>query len=276
MKNAWKAVAAIAVLIAVSVFGCAYDPASIEVTPAQTVVNSPDQAPALVARVLDRSGQAISDAEVDWSSSAPGVATIESSSGELTVKESGKAVITAAVGAVKGTAVVTVAIYHGLKVGAEAVTLRVGEGKRIAAAIVDENGKPVVGEIAWASADPKIATISPKGEITAIAAGATIVTATAKALKAEVKVEVQAVGPAQLRAAKEAVTLKVGKTEKVEVRALDAKAEPAEGFIVTFASADAAVATVNEDGAITAVAAGETAVTATSGDKTVSIKVTVK
>jgi uncharacterized protein YjdB len=276
MKNAWKVVALVAIVTAVSLFGCAPKPASIEITPSDVVANSVDEAPAFAARVLDDKGQPIADAKVAWSSSAADVAAVDPATGAVTVKASGKAEITAAVGEVKGVAVVTVALYNALKAEAEAVTLKVGEVKPVAAKITDEKDQPVEGEIVWATADAAIATVGPKGEITGVAAGATTVTATAKALKAEVKVEVQAAGPAQLKAAKEAVELKVGKTEKVEVQTLDAESKPVEGFTVAFASADAAIATVAEDGTITAVAAGETNVTATSGDKTAAIKVTVK
>ncbi len=276
MKNALKVVAAATVLVAVSLIGCAPTPASIEITPSDLVVNSIDEAPALAAKVLDDKGQEVPEVKVAWSTSAADVADVDAATGALTIKASGKAEITAAVGEVKGTVAVTVALYKTLKAETAAVTLKVGEVKPVGAKILDEKDQPIEGELAWASADEKIATVGPKGEITAVAAGATVVTATAKALKAEVKVDVQTPAPAELKAAKDAVALKVGKTEKVEVQTLGADAQPATGFIVAFASADVAIATVAENGTITAVAAGETIVTATSGDKNVSIKVTVK
>jgi uncharacterized protein YjdB len=276
MKNVAKVFALVAVLAVVCLIGCAPTPSSIEITPSDVVVNSVDEAPALAARVLDDKGQEIPDVKAAWSSSAPEVAEIDAATGALTIKVSGKAEITAAVGEVKSTVAVTVALYKSLKAEAEALTLKIGEVKPIAVQILDDKDQPVEGEITWATADEKIATVGPKGEVTAVAAGATVVTATAKALKAEVKIEVQAAGPAELKAAKAEVQLKVGKTEKVEVQTLGADGQPATGFTVTFASADAAIATVAEDGTITAVAAGETTVTATSGDKTAPIKVVVK
>jgi uncharacterized protein YjdB len=262
--------------MAVSLIGCAPKPASIEITPSDVVANSVDEAPALTARVLDDKGQEIADAKAAWSSSAADVAEVDAATGALTIKASGKAEITAAVGEVKGTAAVTVALFKTLKAEADAVALKVGEAKAVGAKVLDEKDQPVEGEIAWASADEKIATVGPKGEITGVAAGATVVTATAKALKAEVKVDVQSAGPAELKAAKDALALKVGKTAKAEVQTLGADGKPATGFTVAFASADEKIATVAEDGTIKAVAKGETTVTATSGDKTASIKVTVK
>jgi uncharacterized protein YjdB len=276
MKNASKVVVAALILAAVFVLGCAPKPASIEITPSDVVVNSADEAPALAAKILDEKGQEVPDVKAAWSSSAPEVAEVDAATGALTIKASGKAEITAAAGEVKSTVAVTVALYKSLKADAEALALKVGEVKPVAAKILDEKDQPIEGEIVWATADEKIATVGPKGEITGVAAGATVVTGTAKALKVEVKVDVQAVGPAELKAAKAEVQLKVGKTEKVEVQTLGADGQPATGFTVAFASADAAVATVAEDGTITAVAAGETTVTATSGDKSAPIKVVVK
>ena len=277
MKNTSKVIALVAVVSVVALFGCAPKPASIEITPPDVVVNAADEAPALAARVLDEKGQPIADAKVAWTSSDDKVAAVDPATGALTIKASGKAEINASIEAVKGIATVTAALYTTLKPEVEALQLKVGEVKPIAAAILNEKGEPIPGEIVWTSTDKAIAeVVGSRGEIKGIAAGATTLTATAKTLKAEVKIEVQAAGPAELKAAKEAVDLKAGKTEKVDVQALDAEGKPAADMKIAFASADAAIATVAEDGTITAVAKGETTVTATAGDKTATIKVTVK
>ena len=276
MKNVAKTFALVAVLMAVCLIGCAPKPASIEITPSDLVVNSTDEAPALTAKILDEKGQEVPEVKAVWSSSAADVVEVDAATGALTVKASGTAEITATVGEVKAGVAVTVALYKTLKVDAEAVTMKVDEARLLAAAILDEKDQPIDGEVTWASDNEKIAAVSPKGEVKAIAAGVAVVTATAKALKAEVKIEVLTPGPAELKVVKDAVELKVGKTVKAEIRTLGADGQPATGFIVAFASADAAIASVDMEGTILAVAKGATTVTATSGDKTVSVRVTVK
>jgi len=276
MKSAVKVFALVAVLMAVCLIGCAPKPASIEITPSDVVINSADDAPALAAKILDEKGQEVPEVKAVWSSSAADVVDVDAATGALTAKASGSAEITATVGEVKASVAVTVALYKTLKVDAEAVTMKVDEAKPLAAAILDEKDQPVDGEVIWTSDNDKIVAVGPKGELKAVGAGTAVVTATAKALKAEVKVEVLTPGPAELKAAKDAVELKVGKSEKVELQTLGADGQPATGFIVAFTSADAAIASVDAEGTILAVAKGETTVTATSGDKTVSVKVTVK
>ena len=190
MSGSRRMIAAVAVLTAASVYGCAYDPARIEVAPAAAVVNTNDDVPRLNARVRDRTGRVMPDARVVWSSSAPGIAAVDPARGVLTVNRDGEAVITAAVGSLKGTAIITVSLYHALAVDADALTLQVGETRPLVATITDSKGKRVQGEILWMSADKAIATVGPSGVVTAVAAGETTVMAMAKALQTEVKIEV--------------------------------------------------------------------------------------
>jgi len=276
MKSAVKVFALVAVLMAVCLIGCAPTPSSIEITPSDVVINSADDAPALAAKILDEKGQEVPEVKAVWSSSAADVVEVDAATGALTAKASGTAEITAAVGEVKAGVAVTVALYKTLKVDAEAVTMKVDEAKPIAAAILDEKDQPIDGEVIWTSDNDKVVTVGAKGELKAVGAGTAVVTATAKALKAEVKVEVLTPGPAELKVAVDAIELKVGKSGKAELQMLGPDGQPVTGFIVAFTSADAAVASVDMEGTILAVAKGETTVTATSGDKTVSVKVTVK
>jgi uncharacterized protein YjdB len=276
MKNAWKVAAAATFLTAIALVACAPTPASIEITPSDVVVNVAEDAPVLAARILDDQGREVPEAKAVWSTSAADVVEVDPATGALTAKASGTAEITATVGEVKGVVAVTVALYKTLKLDAAAVTMKVGEPKALAAVILDEKDQPIDGEIAWASDNEKVVAVGPKGDLKAIAAGSAVVTATAKALIAGVKVEVLTPGPESLKAAADALDLKVGKTGKVEVQTLGADGQPAAGFVVSYASADPAIATVAADGTVTAVAAGETTVTATCGDKSVPFKVTVK
>lgn len=68
------------------------------------------------------------------------------------------------------------------------------------------------------------------------------------------------------------LTLVVGKGEKLQA---SVQPESAAGTTVTWTSKNQGVATVAQDGTVTAVAVGETTITATAGDKTATCKVTV-
>ena len=190
MESTRRGIAAIAALAAAFALGCAFDAASIEVAPAAVVVNTNNDVPRLNARVLDRTGRAIPDARVKWSSSAPNIAAVDPERGVLSVNRDGEAVITAAIGSLKATTIVTVSLYHALAVDAETMTLGIGETRPLVATITDAEGKRVQGEILWMSADKAIATVGPSGAVTAVAAGETTVMAMAKALQTEVKIEV--------------------------------------------------------------------------------------
>ena len=71
--------------------------------------------------------------------------------------------------------------------------------------------------------------------------------------------------------------MKVGDTKQVTATADPADAADAAAIngAITYASGDETIATVAADGTITAVAAGSATITATSGDFTASVKVTV-
>jgi len=276
MKKTRRVFAVFAVLAAVSSFGCAPNPASVEISPPDMVINELTAAPKVSARALDAKDQPIEGAVFQWSTSDANVVAIDPASGALTVKGSGRAEITATIGAASGSATVTVGLFKELMTDPKKLELRIGQAPRLSASILDETGAQVDGVIEWASADPKIATIDiERGEVHGISPGKTIVTATAKGLKAEVPVEVMKPGPAELGVSKALVKLKAGKTAKVEGKPLDENGQPAEGYAVKYESYDEAVATVAEDGTITAVAKGETDIGVTAGDQNVTIKVTV-
>jgi uncharacterized protein YjdB len=269
------AVAMCVVSVAVLLVGCGPKPASIEVTPASVTVNNGDEAPTLTARVLDEAAQEIPNVQVAWTSSDPAVAEIDTT-GKLTAKKSGEATVTVAAGEVKQDVVVKVALYTTLKLGVAEMTLKVGEAKPLGAQIMNEAGAPIEGKVEWKSENDAIVKVDAEGKATAMTAGKANVVATAKTLSANVAVTVEASGPAQFKAAKEAVELKVGKGEKLAVTAADAAGKPVEGVKVEWTTSDEKIATVSPEGECKAVAKGEATITAKAGDKTAAVKVTVK
>jgi len=277
MRTVGKAFALAAVLTAVALVGCKAKPASVEISPPDVTINNVNDTQKLTAKVMDEAGQVIPDAKVVWSTVDDAVVAIDSETGLVTVKGSGRAEINADSGAAKGISMVTVALYKTLRTDATSVDLNVGKVQEVSATILNEKGEEIQGEVVWRSADEKIAKlVGSRGQIQGVGPGATAVIATAKTLKTEVMVVVAVPGPFELGVSKSLVELKVGKTAKIEGKPLDEKGEDAKGFKARYESYDSAIATVDETGLITGVAAGETRVEVAAGDKTVSVKVKVK
>jgi uncharacterized protein YjdB len=267
----------VGVLGSISLLGCAPKPASVEISPPDIVINAPGETPTVSARALDAQDQPIEGAKFAWSTSDESIVAINPETGALTVKGSGRAEITAQAGTATGSTIVNVSLFTKLATDVDKLLLKIGQAQKITATILDEKGKPIDGAVDFAIGDQKVATVDAmKGEVRGVGPGTTAVTATAKALKAEVAVEVMKPGPAELGVSKAFVELKVGKTAKVEGKPLDENAQPAEGYAVSYESDDPSVATVSEDGTVTGVAAGETHLVVSAGDKEVTVKVVVK
>jgi uncharacterized protein YjdB len=104
-------------------------PASVELVPAARTLTTIGETRQFYATVRDASGMEIADAPVTWSSSAPSVATIDST-GVVAAVANGSAVITASSGPVSATASVTVAVTA---VNLSVTTVRLNQGNQSAA-----------------------------------------------------------------------------------------------------------------------------------------------
>jgi uncharacterized protein YjdB len=130
--------------------------------------------------------------------------------------------------------------------------------------------------VSWSSSDDKVATVKD-GVVTATGAGEATITAKAGGKTAECKVTVKAatVAVTGVELNKTSLDMKVGDSET-----LTATVAPTEATnkAVTWKSSKESVATVDSEGKVTAVAAGEATITVTTtdGEKTAECKVTVK
>jgi uncharacterized protein YjdB len=255
--------------------GCAPKPASVVVSPDGAVVNSKSEAPELEVKVLDEKGVAIPDAVLTFSSSDKGILEV-GADGALTIKGSGKAVVTATAGEVSGTTTVIVELFDSLAIAEESAAFKQGETHKLEAQIKNEKGDKVYGELEWASSDEGIATVDKGGVVTGVAVGAAEITASVKELKAAAKVEVKPAGPASLKASVETLELKVGATEKLAITGLDAEGAPVDGLVINYSSSDAEVAAVDVTGTVTAVDPGTAIITAECVGQTTTVAVTVK
>ena len=120
-------------------------------------------------------------------------------------------------------------------------------------------------ELVFESSDENVATVDKDGKVTAVANGECVITVSCGELQGETAVKVDT-APVELKA--EDMEITEGKTAQVDVAAEGE--DITVGTEYTYTSADEKIATVDENGTVTAVAAGETEITVTNelGQKT--------
>ena len=119
--------------------------------------------------------------QVTWSSSDTGIATVNYG-GLATAVAAGTAIITAAQGNISGDTTLTV---HPLSLSSITVarakpSMPPGATQQLSATGVYSEGKinDITAQVTWSSSNPSVVTISESGLATAVAAGATTITAT--------------------------------------------------------------------------------------------------
>lgn len=207
---------------------------------------------------------------IQWATSNPEVVTVDEK-GVIHAVTVGEATITASCGEVKAESKITVEVpLEAIALGQTEAALGIGETVTVSAAAQPENATRF--DVVWTSADPNVATVDEAGNITAVAAGSTVITATSGSVKAECQVKV----------GNRADVVKLDTTElamKVsETKQLSGTVYPEADVIdeAVFASSDPAIATVAADGTVTAVASGSCTITFKAGNATAACTVTVE
>lgn len=212
--------------------------------------------------------------KLSYSSSDPGIVMVDEH-GNLVAVSAGTAevALSSEDGKIYDSGVITVVVTPtGISVP-DSVTLSMGDNinASIEATVTPEDATDVV--IEYSSSDEAIATVDNTGYITAIAAGEADVTAiiadTGLAATCHVIVT-----PAieSMDMSKSSMTMKPGATGTLSVAV-----SPEEANIsgMTWTSTDEAVATVDQEGNVTAVADGTATITATIGNTSATCDVTV-
>lgn len=217
---------------------------------------------------------------VSWSSSPSDVASVDG--GKVTALKPGKATVTVTTADGGKTATCSVTV-EAKKIPVTGVTLDKteaelveGESITLTATIAPEDATDKT--VSWVSSDEEIAKVDSEGKVTAIAPGTADITVTTtdgekKAVFA-LTVVAKVVPVESIAIDKETLELVEG-----ESATLTATVSPDNASDKTYAwtSSNPDVATVAEDGTVTAIAPGNTTITATSneGGKTASCEVSV-
>ena len=151
-----------------------------------------------------------------------------------------------------------------------------GETVELSATVRDQNGDVMTGApVSWSSSDNAVASVNTSGLVTAAGNGMATITATSGTASGTAAVTVEQV-PTAVSVTPESATLaSLGETAQFTAAVQDANGNAVAGAEVSWASGDGAVATVDANGLVTAVANGTATITATSGSLSGSGAVTV-
>ena len=204
--------------------------------------------------------------KLEWSSSNDAVAPV-TPEGRVTAVGGGEAVITAKAGNMSATCKVRVSVpVTSVSVKPESATLYVGgESLALQATVLPEDAD--IKEVVWESGNTAVATVDANGKVSPVAEGTAVITAAAKGTdkSASCTVTVTYKDVESVTVSPSTMSLYIG-----EKGSLTATVQPeyAKDKTVTWASADESIATVSQNGQVTAVAIGAVEITATAGQKT--------
>ncbi|MEP6571939.1 MAG: Ig-like domain-containing protein [Gemmatimonadota bacterium] len=252
----------------------------------------------LSAAVKDAHGAPLTGRTLVWSSSDPAVATV-SSTGLLTALAAGSTTLDASSEDRHSTLTIRVSpapqpvsppptpvtpavvAAASISISPAAESLVVGSTAQLSANPLDARGAQLKGRTTtWASSDPRIASVSDAGLVTALAPGVVSISATADTRHASSKIVVAAPRPTTIPVAAVAVSkpprnLAPGETLQLTAAVRDAKGNALENRGIAWTSSNTTVATVSSSGLVTAIGAGTTTVAATSETEIGSTTVTV-
>lgn len=211
------------------------------------------------------------DKTVAWNTSNAEVATVEN--GKVTAVKEGSATITAKAGDKTAECKVTVSkkemAVTSIALNKNSLELKKGESETLTATVKPDDATDKT--VSWSSSDATIASVDQPGKVTAMKSGKT--TITAKAGEKSATCEVTITTPVEsVSLDKTSLELEEGQTATLVATINPSDADEK---TVTWSSSDATIASVDQNGKVTAVKEGEATITAKAGGKEAICKVTV-
>ena len=226
----------------------------------------------LTARIQPSNAQGT----LSWTSSNTTVASV--ANGTVTAVAAGSATITASAGGKSASCQVTVKAtqtvveVESVTLDRHEMTLTEGETNRLVATVSPSNATDKT--ISWATSNPAIVSVDKEGNVKGVAVGTATVAASHGNLSDACKITVTASAVPVTSISLDKTTLALAEQDTYQLTAT-VKPDNATDKNVTWSTANAAIATVSDNGLVTAVAEGTTTITAKAGDKTATCAVTV-
>ncbi|MFL5602345.1 MAG: Ig domain-containing protein [Gemmatimonadaceae bacterium] len=147
-------------------------------------------------------------------------------------------------------------------------SLVIGETTTATGTAKDASGNPLTGRaITWSTSTGSVATVSPAGVVTALTVGTTTITASSEGKSGTAIVTVALPPVATVTVTLASNSLASGATTQATATTRDLGGNLLTGRNIFWSSGNPLVATVNNDGLVTAVGAGSTTIVATSEGK---------
>jgi trimeric autotransporter adhesin len=251
--------------------------AALSVTPA-TATRLVGQTVQMSAALKASDSTVITGRFVEWSSSAPSVATV-SSTGLVTALGAGTAVIRGSSEGKSATATVSVSLVPvaSLSVVPATLTLAVGRSAPLAALPLDSAGTLLGGRtISWTSATPTVATVAANGVVTGVAPGTARITATTGGRSASSVVSVTLIPVDRITLTPTSATIKQGATVQLTATLRDAAGNVLTGRSLTWQSGSSTIARVSTSGLVSGVGKGTVLIFAESEGKRVQASIVVQ
>ena len=203
------------------------------------------------------------DKTVTWSSSDTNVATV--SNGIVQAVAEGTSTITVNAGGKSATCIVTVKSQivpvASVSLDKASLTLDKGQSEVLTATVNPSNATDKT--VSWSSSDETIASVDQNGQVTALAGGSATITAKAGEMSATCTVTIT-VPVESISLDHSSVTLIEGQTITLVATV---NPDDAKDKTVTWNSSDSSVASVDQQGRVTAITKGSTTIMAMAGNK---------
>ena len=250
--------------------------ATVMVSPMEASIEE-GQTQQFEAMAATADGLVIPDVEFTWTSSDDNVATV-SSMGLATGVIAGEVMITATVGEVSDSAMLTVTepppppppVVATVVVTPMEVSIEEGQTHQFEATPLTDDGMTIPGaEFAWMSSDENVATVDSNGLATGVSAGEAVITATVDGVSDMAILTVTEPPPvvATVMVSPPEASIEEGGTHRFEATALTDYGITIPGTEFDWTSSDDNIATVNSMGLASGVSVGEVMITATTGEK---------
>jgi|GEM_PF-1187136 len=210
--------------------------------------------------------------DITWTSSDKTVATVDKN-GNVTAVGIGQATVTAKADDVTAelALIVEKRPVSDLLLSSDSETLLLGQKTELTAKVIPNNA--TYPDITWTSSDKTVATVDKNGNVTAVGIGQATVTAKADDVTAELALTVVKRPVSDILLSSDGETLLVGqKTELTATVVPDNATYPD----ITWTSSDDQVATVDENGRVTAIDLGIATITAQADDVKAECQITVQ